>query len=359
MKQHFRLTALIVFVFLLASVSTVTQAQRTLELQTDDGQIDVPLEEGIPMRILSDGDVSATAAAGFSCPTDGPTCEDVQVSLSTTVGGSFTLTPNPIEVGSNLSINWTGVGAWECQGAGLPGTTWDSNNPKPPSGQQSVGTGELVAGNSYSVELTCSNGPVTDMRSITLDVEEDTAPAGCEGVAELGDFQGWTPAGSILWNDSTHDPGKFADIFKAPFPGTTNSAHLSIRKGEYAAIKFTTPSGMLSTDSGQFNSESAGQIYPGGDRRLVSISRCPGVFDPAAMEDDDCIRSLGITQGFYWFGPDHPDDDFRCTLQSDTTYYLNILYSQSAVGDFPPVQAPCESGQTHCNSLKYHGSNLQ
>lgn len=361
MNQPVSCTTLIAFVFSLASVTAVAQTERKLELQTDDGLIDVPLADGAPLQILSNGDISATAVSGFSCPTGGASCDDVRVSLDTGNGGSFTLTPNPVELGRSVTINWKGIGAWQCEGSGLPGTTWDGENPKQPTGQQSVKTDGLVAGNSYPVELTCSNGPVSDVRTISLAIEEDTgpeAPVGCEEVGELGDFADWAPASSILRNDSTHDPEVFADIFNEPFPGTTNTAHMEIRKGRYASIQFTTPS-MTSSDSGQFNSEAAGQIYPGGDRRLVAISRCPGVFNPPDLEDEDCIKSLGITQGFYWFGPDHPDDAFRCTLQSNTTYYLNILYSQSAVGTYPPKQAECESGETVCGSLLYHTSNLQ
>lgn len=362
MKQQVRCTALLTFVFSLASMSAMAQNDRTLELQTDEGQIDIPLEESVPLRLLGDGDVTATALSGFTCPTDGPSCEDVQVSLGATDGGGFAVSPNPVELGSNVSINWTGVGAWECEGTGLPGTTWNSDNPKQPTGQQSVNTGALQADQSYPLEVICSNGPVTDSRTISLAVDEDTGPPppqGCEDVPALGDSAGWAPASSILRNNSTHDPEVFEDIFGEPFPGTTNTAHFEIRKGQYAAIRFRTPEVLDSTEFGQFNSVSAGQVYPGGDRRLVSISQCPGVFDPQYLADDDCIQSLNLTTPMYWRGPNSSDAAFRCNLEPDTTYYLNFIYSRSDVGDFPPEQAPCEAGETHCGSLMYHSSTLQ
>jgi len=367
MKQQFRWIALIGAAFSLASLSALAQTteERTLQLQTDGGQIPVPLEDGIPLRILSDGDISATAEPGFSCPTDGPTCDDVQVSLRTVDGGAFTLSPNPVTQGSNVTINWNGRGAWSCEGAGLSGTTWNTSNPKDPNGVQSVNTGPLTAGSNgtdYTVELTCSNGPVTDTRNLTLTVEEDSGPPppqGCENVPELASFSGWQEASSILLDDSSHDPNSFADVFNGPFPGTTNTAHIEIRKGQYASIQFQTPGTLLATDDGQFNSVNAGQIYPGGDQRLVSITKCPGVFDPQHVADDDCLKSLGISTPMYWEGPNSPQAAFWCNLEPNQTYFLNILYSRSDVGDFPPEQAPCESGETHCSSLMYHSSSLQ
>jgi len=360
MKQQFRSTALIAIVFSLASVSATAQNERTLELQTDDGQIDVPLEDGVPMRILSNGDISASAIPGFSCPTDGASCDDVQVSLASADGGALTVSPNPVTQGNNVSIGWTGVGAWECEGAGLSGTTWNSANPKQASGQQSVNTGPLQAGTTHPVEVICANGPVTDTRTVMLTVEEDTIidPPGCEDVPELREFQDWTLADGILRNDDTHDPNVFADIFNAPFPGTSNTAHIEIRKGRYAAIRFTTPSGLNASHQGQFNSENAGQIFPNGDKRIVSITKCPGVFDPQFVEQSACIQSLNMTNEHRWVGPGHPDSGFRCELQADTTYYLNIVFSRSELGDFPPLQAPCESGETVCGGLMRSSSNL-
>lgn len=364
MKHNFRrtaLTALTALVLTLASLPAMAQTQRNLELQTDEGQIDVPLEDGVPLRILSNGDISATAVPGFSCPTGGASCDDVQVSLAGADGGVFTVSPNPVQQGGSVTMNWNGIGAWECQGTGLTGTTWNSVNPKQPRGQQSVSTGDLQAGTSYPVELTCSNGPVTDTGIVSLTVEEDTViePEGCENVPELREFTGWAAATSILYNNSSHNPGVFADIYNAPFPGTTNTAHLNILKGRYAAIQFTTPSTLGSGDEGNFNSENASQVYPNGDTRIVSITRCPGVFDPQYVEDSDCIKSLGISDALKWVGPNHPESGFRCNLQAGTTYFLNMIYSRSALGNFPPTQAPCESGQTHCGSLSTHFSNLQ
>ena len=362
MKQQVSCTALLTLVFSLAPMSAMAQNERTLELQTDDGQIDVPLQDGVPLRILSDGDIAATALSGFSCPTDGPSCEDVEVSLSANDGGQFAVNPNPVEVGSNVSIDWVGIGAWECEGSGLPGTTWNSNNPKQPAGQQSVNTGALQANQSYPLEVVCSNGPVTASRTISLLVEEDTGappPEGCEDVPALGDFAGWAPADGIVRDDSTHDPSDFADIFNGPFPGTSNTVHVEMRKGRYAAIGFTTPSTLNSSDFGNFNSENAGQIFPNGDTRLVSITKCPGVFDPQYIDDpDDCIDSELMTDTFRWVGPNHPNSSFLCNLEPSTTYFFNFIYSNSAVGDFPPEQATCEPGETSCGSLLTHFSNL-
>ncbi len=358
MKQITRSTAMIALTLSLAAGPAMAQSQdRTLELQTDDGLIQIPLDTSVPMKLLSEGDVSATAKAGFACPTGGASCDDVQVSMSTSNGGAFTVSPGTVSHGSNVNIQWDSRGAWSCEGSGLPGTAWNNSNPKQPGGSQSVNTGPLTPGTTYQVEVNCSNGPVSDSRTLALTVTEDTVPvpAGCEGVPALSSYPGWSEATSILYNNSTHNPRVFADIFNQPFPGTPNTAILHMQKGRYAAIRFTTPSDLNHTNRGQFNGESAGQVYPfGGDQMIFSIASCPGVFDPQYVDQaDKCLKKVNVSTPFYWAGPGHPYAQYDCELQPNTTYYLNILYSQSPAGTMPPVQAPC-GGRSSCGSLRYH-----
>ncbi len=354
MKQNFRSTILIALVFSLAAVPAMAQTERTLELQTDDGQIDVPLEDGVPLRILSNGDISATAQAGFSCPTGGASCDDVQVSLNSN-GGSFTLSPTTVTQGSNVSIQWNGAGAWECQGSGLPGTSWNSVNPKQPSGSQNVGTSALTAGNSYQVEVTCSNGPVTDSRIRTLTVQEDTIPdpEGCEDVAELSDFPDWAEATDALYGSGVVNPSTWSAVFGDSFP-EGGTFHLQLTKGEYAAMRFTTPANLNSLSAGSINSEiSSTSSQSGAGPRMISITTCPGVFDPQEISDSDCLAAnVGSGESFKWTGPGHQFAFFQCELQPNTTYYLNMLFSDSDAGTLPPEQATCRrTSDTACSLI--------
>jgi len=354
MKQTFRSNVLLALVLALASATAIAQTERTIEIQTDEGQLDVPLDDGVPLRILTDGDISATAIQGFSCSSGGATCDDVQVSMSSADGGSFTLSPNPVNQGSNVSIGWSGTGAWECTGTGLPGTTWNNQNPKQPSGQQSVGTGPLTAGTSYDVEVTCSNGPVTDTRVLSLTVEEDTIPdpEGCENVPELSDYAGWSEATNVGYDDDFLDPGQWATVFGNPFPGG-GQVRFELTKGQYAAMAFTTPSNLNSNDQGRVGSAEAAGGSSGTGVRMMSISRCPGVFDPEYIEDPGCLKTnMGSGTEFNWYGPNHEWADFPgfCELQADTTYYMNVIFSDSSAGTIPPEQDECRSaGETACS----------
>src|SRR5699024_5355129 len=125
--------------------------QRTLKLQTDDGPIEIPLDTSVPMKLLSEGNVSATAESGFVCPKDGASCDDVQVSLGTADGGKLTLSSSSVSHGSNVNIAWQSRGAWTCEGSGLPGTDWNNSNPKDPVDSLSVNTAALDPGTTYQV----------------------------------------------------------------------------------------------------------------------------------------------------------------------------------------------------------------
>lgn len=354
MKQTFRSNLLVALVLALASATAFAQTERTIEVQTDEGQLDVPLDDGVPLRILTDGDISATAIQGFSCSSGGATCDDVQVSMSSTDGGSFTVTPNPVTQGSNVSIGWSGTGAWECSGTGLPGTTWNNQNPKQPSGQQSVGTGSLTAGTSYDVEVTCSNGPVTDSRTLSLLVEEDTIPdpEGCEGVPELSDFPGWSLATDVGYGDETLVPTTWDNVFANTFP-EGGQVLFELRKNRYVAMQFATPSSLSSTNAGFLASEPSAAGASGPGPRMMSVTQCPGVFDPQHMEDPDCLKgNIGASTRFDWVGPNHPWSEFDgiCELEAGKTYFWNIIFSDSTVGTMPPEQADCESpSDTACN----------
>ena len=77
--------------------------------------------------------------------------------------GALIVSPTTIGQGSNVQVTWDSRGAWECSGTGLPGTSWNTNNPKAPSGSVFVDT-DNVPLDTYTVELTCVNGPVNDSR---------------------------------------------------------------------------------------------------------------------------------------------------------------------------------------------------
>lgn len=350
MKKTTRSIATIALILSLAVGPALAQGQqRTLELQTDDGLIEIPLDSSVPMKLLSEGDISATAEAGFACPTDGASCDDVQVSLDTLI-----VSPDTVSHGSNVNIQWGSQGAWTCQGSGLPGTVWNSGNPKDPTDSQSVNTGDLDPGTSYQVEITCSNGPISASLTRTLTVTEDSVPvpAGCENVPPLSDYPEWTEASDVRYGTPVVNPATWVSVFGREFP-KGGTFHFELTKGEYAAMKITTPAYLSSSSSGQINAEIKGtSSYSGAGPRMVSITPCPGVFDPQEISDPKCLKAAGSTDSFYWVGPGHPYSSFQCELQPNTTYYVNMLFSGSSAGTMPPVQSDCRySSDAACSLL--------
>lgn len=86
---------------------------------------------------------------------------------------------------------------------------------------------------------------------------------------------------------------------------------------------------------------------------MMTISRCPGAFRQSDLEDPDCyFAQLPVETQVPWVGPGHAWKSFRCELQPDTVYYVNMLFSESPAGTVPPVQSDCRSsGETHCGLM--------
>lgn len=340
------------------------QAQsRNLELNTDEGPLTVPLDDNVGVRILSNGDISATATSDFACQ-QGATCDDVQVSVSGS-NGSLAVSPSTVAQGSNFSVTWSSRGAWECNGTGLPGTTWNSSNPKPPSGNISVNTSGVPL-DTYNLELTCVNGPVTATRTVQLTVDEQSSsgpggielPAICDQVGELRDFQGWSQTNNGREPFSSSEEQSFAEYF-GPWPGAGISVDVGIPKNQYAALVFTT--GNLDAGSGgQFNREAVTPINDsvvGPGPQIVSFSRCPGDFDPTspALDSPNCVIKASFNfSTIKWGGP---GSSAACQLQSNTQYFMNIVYSNSSLGTLPPVQADC-GGEPRCGH-RWQGNGVQ
>lgn len=346
MKTNACLYALV----LLLPASLTFAQNKTLELETDQETLSIPLADGSVLQIRADGSAAATAESGFVCD-QGASCEDVQVSMADP-DGSLTLSRSVVRQGGILQIDWNSRGAWECTGSGLTGTSWNQDNPKPASGQQSVST-EGVAVGEYELELLCANGPVSATRTATLTVEEESSavPAECSGVAQLSDYEGWQVATDAQPPFGSNESQLFSTFFGA-WPGTGNSDNIGILKGEYLSLPFTT--GILDSDSrGQFNREqpsvsTGSTIGPG--PLIVSISRCPGDFDPqaGAVPSAACVISAPFSfSSIRWGGP---ESGRGCELSSNTDYYFNLVYTSSSVGELPPVQAEC-GGKARCGNL--------
>jgi hypothetical protein len=74
---------------------------------------------------------------------------------------------------------------------------------------------------------------------------------------------------------------------------------------------------------------------------MMSISRCPGDFNEAAIEaemGEGCIGNDVVI----WGGPDQQDTFFICGLEENTQYYLNFIFTNSPIGTSPSnIQPNC------------------
>lgn len=356
MSKHRNLTITVASLALLATAGLHAQS-RNLELETADGPLTVPLDDNVGVRILSDGDISATATPDFTCQ-QGASCDDVQVSMAGS-SGALVVSPGTVAQGSTFQVTWDSRGAWQCNGTGLPGTSWNNSNPKPPRGSVFVSTDDVPLDN-YTLELACENGPVMDTRTVQLTVDEQsdsgpgdiTLPAVCNNVAELRDFAGWTQTTDARPPFGNDEEQTFAQYF-GPWPGAGASVDIGIPKDQYAALPFNTGN-LNSGSTGVFNREQATTVsapYMGPGPTIVSFSRCPGDFDPAspALESPGCV--IGAPFNFSTIRWGGPGAGRACELEPNTQYFMNIVHTTSNVGVIPPVQAPDCGGKSRCGWL--------
>lgn len=348
--------AVIATLLLTGSVGALAQS-KTIELQTDAGLLPIPLDDNAGLDIGADGTIFTKAAPGFVCD-QGASCDDVAVSLADADGGALSISPSTVTQGNSFTVQWDSRGAWECAGTGLDSTTWNSNNPKPPSGSTSVDTDNLTVDN-HTIELVCKNGPVSDIRTVSLTVQEPSTddggteglPAVCNDVTMLDQYSGWSQATDIQYSWGSDEPQTFEQIF-ASWPGSGNTYLVGIKHKEYAAVRINTGNldsaswGKISTDLPA--GWGSGSVGP--NAFISSISLCPGDIEPEspAMSSSGCLKRVSSTlHSLQWGGP---NSGKQCILQPNTTYYYNIVYTDSPVGELPPSGADC-LGEPRCGHL--------
>jgi hypothetical protein len=349
------LSRLLFALTVLVAMTSITQArEKTINLQLSDAStLPIPLAPNSSVSIDSAGNISASADQSFSCSSGTDPCADVNVSLDPSDGGFFRVngqTAGPIQVSQSLTlgVEWAARGAWECSGEGLPVTAWTAN-PKPPSGSVTgISLAGLTVGQTYPVRLSCSNGVAnTDVAEISVEVtaSDPGIPEGCEGRTPTNMTRAATCRAGTSANCAI-----YTEVF-GDFPGS-GAKEIEIQSNQYLAMQFTT-AGLASTASGIWTREQVSGGTTG--RLLTTISRCPGDFDlqaiQAEMGSDQCYRfqiGAGTIQSLKM-----PDGLFtRCPVQPNTTYYLNMVVTDSASGTSPSqLTWDCPNGATTCSQL--------
>lgn len=257
---------------------------------------------------------------------------------------SFTRAPSSVESGQTVSVNWSTENVDTCSATGtLP--TWTGS--KGLQGPQNVTVNAPLG--TYSVGLQCTGaGQTVTAGPLTVTVTDDGGGGGGECTLPTG----LSRAADAIWGQSASNAsGHFWDgVFIGPFPSTTNSRTYFQRPGNYHAIQFNTGN-MPSDATGQINSwepQGPWSLQAAAGWRIVSFSTCPGDFNPDGKEPG-CIRRIGGTDNIRWGGA-NTGDVFRCALQPNTTYYLNIVYTDSQVGD-PNPNWNCSGPRENCGAL--------
>ncbi|WP_147306713.1 MULTISPECIES: hypothetical protein [unclassified Wenzhouxiangella] len=321
-----------IFCLLVLSFS-VSAEDRTITLETADGPIEIPLKASTSLELLATGQLRATAKDDFVCSA----CDDVQVSMAPVDGGSFSVSPDPVSENGDVTFTWNSKGAWNCEGGNLAGTDWQ-DYAGGPEGSASISVAGLSTEEVHKPSIKCCNGPNCDSVSTTFEVDKEAeaepVPEGCSGR---------TPAGMNRavshcdWdNQGSADCQSWKGFFGREF-GSTKSTQTNFyqRPNEYLALKFNSGDypldvyGRFSTETPQYGVET-GEL-------LWTISKCPGDFDAKAIAsemENTCYRTGDASEVMWWQG-ENVNYSSMCTLKQNSTYYLNILYTDSEAGTAP------------------------
>ncbi len=248
---------------------------------------------------------------------------DPPVINSFQVNGQNTTISNPLVVqpGDNVNVTWSSTNASSCTGTGnFPG--W-SGAGKPASNS----TGQTVSTNTvgnYTLTLTCS-GPGGTSSAVTRHVNVQAVNPQCAGVSPPSSMSRRT-SGCSAGQPPNPNCTLYESVFLAPFPGTSNGFQMRMRANDYLSFEFetgsTVPTGFVNAQEGQFQA--------GNGPKIVTISECMGQFDETNL-DPRCIwRPAGNVA--IEVQPSTGSNPFRCPLQPNTTYYLNITFSTSPAG---------------------------
>lgn len=314
------------------------------------------------MQIDGSGNITVTPVDTAAC-TATASCEDVAVDILN-FSANNQGTSVSVSQGTSLTFRWDSRGAWACDGGGLDGWTGVGKTPINPNGQ-SVSTGTLTPGN-YTATLSCYNGSVIADPAASVDIEitEDSnpPPEGCENRTMPSDWNRLTTGGNScsykygteghglntaddcsffgktsqhngVWPWSWEDQTSYQKVLGVP----------SDNQGKhYIALEFNSGNIPAGT-SRQINMNVPQTSSLENMRKLVSISRCPGDFNKSAIDQEmggGCIIE-SFTGSITWGGQDS-SFPWVCSLEPNTRYFLNVIYTDSSLGTSPSqIQPNC------------------
>lgn len=360
MKFPLRFASAAALMCLAASTPAQNSGSIILTCSDTNTTSEIPLADGSPVSINSDGNLEATAT---ECPTGGTGTATVTVD-------EIKPSPLTVEQGAEFSANIGSLGARSCtRSSGEPALVssgWDATNASPrlPGHSINVSVGSTAVPGEYTLRHVCRNGDVSKSAPpVTIQVVApdtssdpgDPVPVSCNSIP-LPDrwSRETTPIAGSFTNKST-----WQQVYGVPFPDGS-SVNAAAGEDKYIALQFDLSS-LGGATEGLINHNTlsnAGISNVGTRKPVFSISECPGDF--RAELGSACRRLPGSTAEIKW--ATHSRDPARCVLEPDKTYYLNMAYATwypEANKDDPTswYWACDSSGSNQCGSLLTPNSN--
>lgn len=309
-----------------------------LVLKTQPTDTVIPLTGNLVLQ--ADGSIEATPTDTSVCQATN-SCEGVSVTVSE-FEFSNGATSIQVEEGDSVVLSWRALGATNCRatgsyspwaGKGLVGISSGDVSTTVRTVNTSVGD---FANTPLSLGLRCFNGTIEDTSTVTVNLTEYQPPEPPSPTSCVGREPpvGWTQSygGSFAeWTDVYGWYNGFLDSVGLAGAVFTNYS----ASKQYASIRFNT-NGMTTTAAGELPANTINTV-----RRppvVMAISKCPGDFhDPQVT---GCLAKPSAFALFRWRGP-NSSFATNCVLEPNTTYFLNIAPTSSAVGtdpdDFVPI----------------------
>lgn len=234
---------------------------------------------------------------------------------------SLMASPNEIELGESTTISWVASNAESCEPrVGTP--EWMAADIST-SGGQLVVTPSSAGEQVYRAACVGTDGTWI-YRHTTVVVNPSQTQASCQDPS----LDGYTDTWASVFGENFPEPHSTQVYFGIPRDG-------------YRAVSFNSNSiednGLIATI----------ETIPAG--RLGAVSECPGDFDVAP----ECKWSWGYNGGIQWEtdGSLSVTGGPRCKLKPNTTYYLNLTFTD---GEDPDTSRCLSSLYSVCNTKLRH-----
>ncbi|MEZ5471326.1 MAG: hypothetical protein R3E90_06065 [Marinicella sp.] len=216
---------------------------------------------------------------------------------------TFVANPTTIVSGQTVTLNWNTTNATDCTASSIPA------NPSWSGARPTVGTFGLSGLNKTTTfTMTCTNDFGSVMKSVTVNVNGST---NCDS--------NQPPFGTSAFTGLT----TFGDAMGSEFGNFTNdTAVYSQPVNFYSALSFMTPPNIL---TGRLNFVPPPANYSSASSTSVSISECPGDFNPDSTSN--CAISFGMSGTFRWSTNQSSNPQVYCILEPTKSYFLNIIHA--------------------------------